>query len=63
MNRTSNISFTQQDVDHLGVLCAHLGQVVTHIFERGLLGLFSETQTELLTRFVNVLHHKHRGHM
>ena len=63
MNRTNGIRFTEQDVNHLGVLCSHLSQIFTYIFREGLLAQLSQEKQEVITRFVKVLGDKHREHM
>jgi hypothetical protein len=51
MNRANGIRFTEQDVNHLGVLCSHLSQIFTYIFREGLLAQLSLEK------------HKHKEHM
>jgi hypothetical protein len=63
MNRANSIRFTEQDVNHLGVLCSHLSQIFTYIFREGLLAQLSLEKQTVIANFVKVLSHKHREHM
>lgn len=36
---------------------------MSHIFDKGLLGLFSEDQTSVISRFVKLMSNKHKNHM
>jgi hypothetical protein len=63
MNRANGIRFTEQDVNHLGVLCSHLSQIFTYIFREGLLAQLSLEKQVVIANFVKVLSHKHKEHM
>jgi hypothetical protein len=63
MNRANCIRFTEQDVNHLGVLCSHLSQIFTYIFREGLLAQLSLEKQAVIANFVKVLSHKHKEHM
>ena len=61
--RANNIRFTEQDVEHLGLLSAHLSQVFSYIQSAGLLTMFTEAHSQVLQRLCKVLNGKYKGHM
>lgn len=63
MNRSNGVRFTEQDVNHLGVLCSHISQIFSYIFREGLLAQLSQEKQTVISNFVKVMAHKHKEHM